>query len=159
MYELSSPVVGSHSVGRFTSRRFCLVCLGTGEFLRPQGAIPPGFYPLWAVRFIAWRLRRSKKGKADGVEGIFDLAERVWASAFRPDLPLKRPFAIFVRWWDASINKQRSTLPLSGVTQLHEVGAYVIVAAFTSPPLLVVDSTPFFPYKLPCYKAESHFLW
>ena len=39
---LSSPVVGSHSVGRRTSGRFCRVCLGTGEFLLPQGAIPPG---------------------------------------------------------------------------------------------------------------------
>ena len=42
----SSPVVGLHSVGRFISGRFCRVCLGTGEFLRPQWAIPPGFYPL-----------------------------------------------------------------------------------------------------------------
>ena len=37
---------GSHSVSRFTSKWFCRVCLGTGEFLRSQGAIPPGFYPL-----------------------------------------------------------------------------------------------------------------
>ena len=36
----SSPVVGLHSVGRFISGRFCRVCLGTGEFLRPQGATP-----------------------------------------------------------------------------------------------------------------------
>ena len=43
---LSSPVFGLHSVGRLTSGRFCRVCLGTGDFLRPQGAIPPGFYPL-----------------------------------------------------------------------------------------------------------------
>ena len=42
----TSPIVGLHSVGRFISGRFCWVCLGTGEFLRPQGAIPPGFYPL-----------------------------------------------------------------------------------------------------------------
>ena len=44
---LSSPVLGLHSVGRLTSGRFYRVCLGTGDFLRPQGAIPPGFYPLW----------------------------------------------------------------------------------------------------------------
>ena len=43
---LSSPVLGLHSVGRLTSGRFCRVCLGTGDFLRPKGAIPPGFYPL-----------------------------------------------------------------------------------------------------------------
>ena len=42
----SSPVVGLHSVGRFISGRFCRMCLGTGEFLRPQGTIPPGLYPL-----------------------------------------------------------------------------------------------------------------
>ena len=44
---LSSPVVGLHSVGRLTSGRFCRACLGTGDFLRPQGGIPPGLYPLW----------------------------------------------------------------------------------------------------------------
>ena len=74
--DLSSPVVGLHSVGCFISGQFCWVCLGTGEFLRPQGAIPPGFYPLRGCRFIAWRLRRPKKGNADGVEGIFGLAGR-----------------------------------------------------------------------------------
>ena len=41
----SSPVVGLHSVGRFISGRFCRMCLGTGEFLRAQGATPPGLYP------------------------------------------------------------------------------------------------------------------
>ena len=75
LWGLSSPVVGSLLVGRFTSRRFCQVCLGTGEFLRPQGAIPPGF-DTWGA---------PKKGNADEVEGIFDFAGRVWASALRPD--------------------------------------------------------------------------
>ena len=45
MCGLSTPVLGLHSVGRLTSGRFCRVCLGTGDFLRPQGAIPPGLYP------------------------------------------------------------------------------------------------------------------
>ena len=49
MCGLSSPVLGLHSVGRLTSGRFCRVCLGTGDFLRPQGAIPPGLYPLRGV--------------------------------------------------------------------------------------------------------------
>ena len=84
---LSSPVLGLHSVGRLTSGRFCRVCLGTGDFLRPQGAIPPGLYPLRGVGFIAWRLRRPKKGNTDGAEGIFGLAGRVWASALRPGPP------------------------------------------------------------------------
>ena len=43
--DLSSPVVGLHSVGRFISGRFCWLCLGTGTFLRPQWTIPPSFYP------------------------------------------------------------------------------------------------------------------
>ena len=85
--DLSSPVVGLHSVGRLTSGRFCWVCLGTGEFLRPQGAIPPGLNPLRGVGFIAWRLRRPKKGNTDGVEGVFGLAGHVWASALRLDPP------------------------------------------------------------------------
>ena len=84
---LSSPVLGLHSVGRLTSGRFCRVCLGTGDFIRPQGAISPGLYPLRGVGFIAWRLRRPKKGNADGAEGIFGLAGRVWASALRPGPP------------------------------------------------------------------------
>ena len=83
----SSPVVGLHSVGRFISGRFCRVCLGTGEFLRPQGAIPQAYTPFGGVGFIAWRLRRPKKGNADGAEGIFGLAGRVWASALRPGPP------------------------------------------------------------------------
>ena len=43
---LSSPVLGLHLVGRLSSGRFCRVCLGTGDFLQAQGAIPPGLYPL-----------------------------------------------------------------------------------------------------------------
>ena len=77
---LSSPVLGLYSVGRLTSGRFCRVCLGTGDFLRPQGAIPPGFYPLRGG-VIAWRLRRLKKGNADGAEGIFSLPD---ACGLRP---------------------------------------------------------------------------
>ena len=46
VWGLSSPVLGLHSVGRLTSVRFCRVCLGTGDFLRPQGAIPQAFTPL-----------------------------------------------------------------------------------------------------------------
>ena len=53
VYDLSSLVVGSHLVGRSTSGRFRPVCLGTGDILWPQGAIPPGFNPLrrgWVYR-------------------------------------------------------------------------------------------------------------
>ena len=37
---------------------------------------------------------------ADGAEGIFNKAERVWATALRPEPHLKRPCAILIRWWD-----------------------------------------------------------
>ena len=77
---LSSPVLGLHSVGRLTSGRFCRVCHGTGDFLRPQGAITPGLYPL---RGGGGYCLAPKKGNADGAEGIFGLAGRVWASALR----------------------------------------------------------------------------
>ena len=83
---LSSPVLGLYSVGRLTSGRFCRVCLGTGDFHRLQGAILPGLYP-FRRGFIAWRLRRPKKGIVDGAEGIFGLAGREWASALRPGPP------------------------------------------------------------------------
>ena len=56
--DLSSPVIGLHSVGRLTSGRFCWVCLGTGEFLRPQGAIPPAFTPFGGVKGECRRGRR-----------------------------------------------------------------------------------------------------
>ena len=59
----SSPVVGLHSVGRFISGRFCRVCLGTGEFLRPQGAIPPGLYPLRGGWVYCLAPEASQKGE------------------------------------------------------------------------------------------------
>ena len=46
VYGLSYPVLGLHSVGRLTSGRFCRVCLGTGDFLRPTGGHPKCFDPL-----------------------------------------------------------------------------------------------------------------
>ena len=82
---LSSPVVGLHSVGRRTSGRFYRVCFGTGEFLRPQGAIPLAFSPFGGLGLLPGAWGAPKKGNADGAEGIFDLAGRVWASALRPD--------------------------------------------------------------------------
>ena len=86
MCGLSSPVLRLHSVGRLTSGRFCRVCLGTGDLLRPQGAIPhQAFTHFGVVGFIAWTLRHPKKGNADRAEGIFGLAGRVWASALLPD--------------------------------------------------------------------------
>ena len=67
--DLSSQVVGLHSVGRLTSGQFCRVCLGTGDFLRPQGAIPSGFTTS-VGGVIAWHLRRPKKWNADLKNGL-----------------------------------------------------------------------------------------
>ena len=74
VYNLSSPVVGSDSVGRSTSGRFCRVYLGIGDILWPQGAIPQALTLFGGVGFIARRLRRPEKGNADGVRGIFGTA-------------------------------------------------------------------------------------
>ena len=49
---LSSPVLGLHSVGRLTSGRFCWLCVGTGDFLRPQGAIPQAFTPFVGLSWV-----------------------------------------------------------------------------------------------------------
>ena len=140
---LSSPVLGLHSVGRLTSGRFCQVCLGTGDFLRPQGAIPPGLYPLqrgWVYcrggRRYFWHCRMPVGfGPATGPT-------------------LKRPCAIFMRWWDASIN----TRGLRGCSQeplgSTRLGSGIIVVAPISPPLLVADSTFFFTVLFKGYERS-----
>ena len=67
-----------------------VVLLGVPQHWRVPPALgghPPGFYSLRGVRFIAWRLRHPKKKNTDGVEGIFGLVGRVWASALRLDPP------------------------------------------------------------------------
>ena len=62
VHDLTSPVVGSHSVGRSTSGRFCRVCLGTGDFLRPQGAITQAFTPLRGVYCLSPLIRGMPTG-------------------------------------------------------------------------------------------------
>ena len=77
VYNLSSPVVGSHSVG-----------LGTGEFIRPQGAIPcQAFTPFERLGFLPGAWVAPNKVNAVGAEGIYGRAGRVWGSALRPDPP------------------------------------------------------------------------
>ena len=51
---------GSASADRVICGTDLAECVSVpGDFLRPQGAFPPGFYPLSrGVGFIAWRLRR-----------------------------------------------------------------------------------------------------
>ena len=87
VYDLSSPVVRPDSVGRFTSGRFCRVYLGTGECRRPQGAIPPGFYPLRRMGLLPGAWSAPNKGNADGTEDNFGLAGCMWASVLQPDPP------------------------------------------------------------------------
>ena len=58
----------------------CASALESSSGLR--GPSPQAFTPFGGV--IAWR---PKKGSADGVEGIFGLAGRVWALTLRPDPP------------------------------------------------------------------------
>ena len=60
------------------------MCLGTGEFLRLQGNTPQAFTPFGGLGQLPGA---PKKGNADGAEGIFDLAGRVWTSALRPNPP------------------------------------------------------------------------
>ena len=77
-----------------------LVYLGTGVFLRPQGVIPPGFYPPYGgLGLLPGVWDAPIKGNADGAEGIFSNAGRVWAAALRLDPPLKGlvPYSL-VRW-------------------------------------------------------------
>ena len=120
MCGLSSPVLRLHSVGRLTSGRFCRVCLSTGDFLRPQGAIPPGLYPFGGGGVIAWRMRRPKKGNADGADGIFGFAGRVWAFGPATGPTLKTALCHIRALVGRIVKYQRSTRTLSGATRLHE---------------------------------------
>ena len=106
---LSSPVVGLHSVGRLTSGRFCRVCLGTGDFLRPQGATPGLLLPSGGGGFIAWRLRHPKKGMPTGPKVFLALPDACGLRPCDQTHLKKRHCDIFVRWWDASINIRGST--------------------------------------------------
>ena len=97
--DLSSPVVGLHSVGRCISGRFCRVYLGTGKFLRPQGASLQAFTPFWGLGLLpdAWGAQKRECRRS---QRYFWLCRtRVgFCPATRPTL--KRPCATFVRWWD-----------------------------------------------------------
>ena len=52
----------------------------THHFLRPQGAIPPGFYPLMGMSLLSGTWSAPNKGNADRAKGIFGNAGRVWAA-------------------------------------------------------------------------------
>ena len=112
---LSSPVVGLHSVGRLTSGRFCRVCIGTGDFLRPQGGIPQAF-----THFGGSLLPSAQKGECRrGRRYFWPCRTRLgFGPATRPTL--KTAFC-HIRALVGHIDKyQRSTQTLSGATRLHE---------------------------------------
>ena len=122
MCGLSSPVVRLHSVGRLTSGRFCRVCLGTGEFLRPQGGHPPGFYPLRGVYCLAPEVPQMGECRR-GRRYFWPCWTRVgFGSATGPIL---KTALCHIRALVGRIDKyQRSTRTLSGATWLK--GARVL---------------------------------
>ena len=68
-----------------------------GDFLRPQGAFPPGFYPLsWGVHCPAPAAPLTR-GMPTGPRAFLANSGRVWATALRPVPPKKRPCAIHAR--------------------------------------------------------------
>ena len=98
---LSEPlqVSGSASVGRVICGTDLAKCVSVpGDFLRPQGAFPTGFYPLSrGLGSLPGAWGAPNKGNAEGAEGIFDkLRARVgYGPASGPTQ--KRPCAIHAR--------------------------------------------------------------
>ena len=87
----------------------------TGDILLPQGAVSPGFIPFGGGGLLPSTWGSPNKGNADGTEGIFGHAWRVWAPALRPDPPKKRPGATLVRLVGRETNTAAvvvSTLPV-----------------------------------------------
>ena len=144
MCGLSSPVLGLHSVGRLTSGRFCRVCLGTGDFLRPQGAIPPGLYPLRGGWVYCLAPEAPQKGECRrGRRYFWPCRTRV---GFGPATgPTLKTALCHIRALVGRNDKYRGLRGRSqGPLGSTRLGSYVIVVAPTSPPLLVGDSTTFF---------------
>ena len=117
---LSSPVLGLHLVGRLTSGRFCRVCPGTGDFLRPQGAIPPGFYPLRGGWIYCLAPEVPKKGECRRGRRYFWPCQT--PVGFDPATgPTLKTALCHIRALVGCIDKyQRSTRTISGATRLHE---------------------------------------
>ena len=90
-YRSSAPLLllGRTSAGRAGCGMDLAECVSAaGDFLRPQGALPPGFYLLrMGLGLLPGAWVTPNKGNAEGAEGIFDHARRVWASTLRPDPP------------------------------------------------------------------------
>ena len=92
-------VSGSTSAGRVICGTDLAGCVSVpGDFLRPQGAFPPGFYLLrggW-VNCPAPEAPLTR-GMPTGPRAFLTNSGRVWATALRPVPPKKRPCAIHAR--------------------------------------------------------------
>ena len=68
-----------------------------GFFLRPQGAFPPGYYPLWVLGWSpsAWGV--PNKGNAEGAVGIFGKCRARMGYGPAPGPTKKRPCATLSR--------------------------------------------------------------
>ena len=67
------------------------------NILRSQGPSPQAFTSFGRVGFIARRLRRPKKGNADGAEGIFGTCRMRVGYGPAPGPTIQRPCAILAR--------------------------------------------------------------
>ena len=132
-------LLGLHSVGRFISGRFCRMCLGTREFLQPQGAIPPGLYPLRGCWVYCLAPEAPQKGECRrGRRYFWPCRTRVgFGPATGPTLKTALCHIC------ALVGRNDIYRGLRGHSQ-GPLGSYIIVIAPTSPPLLVADSTFFF---------------
>ena len=115
MCGLSSPVLGLLSVGRLTSGRFCRACLGTGDFLRPQGATPQAYTPFGGGYCLAPQKGECRRGR----RYFWPCRTRV---GFGPATwPTLKTALCHIRVLVGRIDKyQRSTRTLSGATRLNE---------------------------------------
>ena len=90
---------GSASAGRVICGTDLAECVSVpGDFLRPQGAFPPGFYLLRAgwVHCPAPEAPLTR-GMPKGPRVFLTNSGRVWATALRPVPPKKKPCAIHAR--------------------------------------------------------------
>ena len=77
-----------------------------------RGRSPQAFTSFGRVAFIARRLRRPKKGNADGAEGIFGTCRMRVGYGLAPGPTIKRPCAILAR----SVGRATNTATTPGQT-------------------------------------------
>ena len=95
-------VSGSTSAGRVICGTDLAKCVSVpGDFLRPQGASPPGFYPLLMGGWVHRPAPEAPltRGMPTGPRAFLANSGRVWATALRP-VPPKKGLVPYmpVRW-------------------------------------------------------------